>query len=76
MIYAVASGRGFDLTFLAAHLCGGGLMLGAFFMATDYVTSPITPAGKVVGKFEIDAAKCVDCGSCAGQCPVGAISEG
>ena len=48
MIYAVASGRGFDLTFLAAHLCGGGLMLGAFFMATDYVTSPITPAGKVV----------------------------
>ena len=48
MIYALASGRGFDLTFLAAHLCGGGLMLGAFFMATDYVTSPITPVGKVV----------------------------
>lgn len=41
-------GHGFDLTFLAAHLCGGGLMLGAFFMATDYVTSPITPLGKVV----------------------------
>ena len=48
MIYAVASGRGFDLTFLAAHLCGGGLMLGAFFMATDYVTSPITPAGQII----------------------------
>lgn len=48
MIYALASGRGFDLTYLAAHLCGGGLMLGAFFMATDYVTSPITPKGKVV----------------------------
>ncbi len=30
------------------HLCGGGLMLGAWFMATDYVTSPITPWGKVV----------------------------
>ena len=28
-------GQGFDLTYLAAHLCGGGLMLGAFFMATD-----------------------------------------
>ena len=41
-------GRGFDLTYLTAHLCGGGLMLGAFFMATDYVTSPITPMGKVV----------------------------
>ena len=41
-------GHGFDATFLVAHLCGGGLMLGAFFMATDYVTSPITPMGKVI----------------------------
>ena len=41
-------GRGFDLTYLAAELCGGGLMLGAFFMATDYVTSPITKNGKIV----------------------------
>ena len=41
-------GRGFDVYYLCAHLCGGGLMLGAFFMATDYVTSPITPAGKFV----------------------------
>lgn len=38
----------FDIQYLAAHLCGGGLMLGAFFMATDYVTSPITPNGKIV----------------------------
>ncbi len=30
------------------ELCGGGLMLGAFFMATDYVTSPITPKGKII----------------------------
>lgn len=41
-------GRGFDMTYLAAQLCGGGLMLGAFFMATDYVTSPITPKGQIV----------------------------
>ena len=41
-------GHGFDTTYIVAHLCGGGLMLGAFFMATDYVTSPITPTGKVV----------------------------
>lgn len=34
--------------FTAAHLCGGGLMLGAWFMATDYVTSPITSAGKII----------------------------
>lgn len=44
----IFGGEGFDLTFLAAHLCGGGLMLGAFFMATDYVTSPVSTSGKVV----------------------------
>lgn len=44
----IFGGRGMDINFLAAHLCGGGLMLGAFFMATDYVTSPVTPWGKVV----------------------------
>lgn len=36
------------LNFTLAHVCGGGLMLGAWFMATDYVTSPITPMGKVI----------------------------
>lgn len=41
-------GHGFDMTFLACELCGGGLMLGAWFMATDYVTSPITKLGQVV----------------------------
>lgn len=47
-IYSIFNNGGFDPTFLAAHLCGGGLMLGAIFMATDYVTSPITPAGKII----------------------------
>ncbi|MCI8874530.1 MAG: RnfABCDGE type electron transport complex subunit D [Lachnospiraceae bacterium] len=42
------SGHGFDGNYIVAQLCGGGLMLGAFFMATDYVTSPITPMGKIV----------------------------
>ena len=32
----------------AAQLCGGGLMLGAIFMATDYVTSPVTKLGQIV----------------------------
>ena len=36
------------LTWMAAHLFGGGLMLGAIFMATDYVTSPVTRLGQVV----------------------------
>ena len=44
----VFGGHGFDTTFLVAHLCGGGLMLGAFFMATDYVTRPITEKGQYV----------------------------
>lgn len=30
------------------HLCAGGVMLGAFFMATDYATSPLTTWGKIV----------------------------
>jgi len=30
------------------HILAGGLFLGAFFMATDYVTSPITPKGKLI----------------------------
>ncbi len=41
-------GHGFDGTFLVEHICGGGLILGAFFMATDYATSPITPMGKIL----------------------------
>jgi RnfABCDGE-type electron transport complex D subunit len=38
----------FNVTYVVAELCGGGLMLGAFFMATDYVTSPITPTGQII----------------------------
>ena len=30
------------------HILSGGLILGAFFMATDYVTSPLTPKGKLL----------------------------
>ena len=41
-------GHGFDLSYVAAELCGGGLMLGAWFMATDYVTRPVTGKGQYV----------------------------
>ena len=44
----IFGGHGFDPQYITAHLCGGGLMLGAWFMATDYVTSPITSSGKIV----------------------------
>lgn len=40
--------RGFDPAYLSAQLSGGGLMLGAFFMATDYVTRPITVKGQYI----------------------------
>ena len=45
---ALFGGYGFNWTYICAHLAGGGLMLGAFFMATDYVTCPITPKGRVI----------------------------
>jgi electron transport complex protein RnfD len=34
--------------FMLYELMAGGLVLGAFFMATDYVTSPITPVGRLI----------------------------
>ncbi len=42
------SGNGFNATYLSGQLAGGGLMLGAFFMATDYGTRPITKIGQYV----------------------------
>ena len=41
-------GQGFDPYFLLAHLCGGGVVMGAFFMATDYTTSPVSRLGQTV----------------------------
>lgn len=41
-------GTGYSLSVPIFHLFAGGLMLGAFFMATDYTTSPITKNGRVV----------------------------
>ena len=41
-------GQGIDLKYLAAQLCGGGVIMGAFFMATDYTTSPVTKTGQIV----------------------------
>ena len=38
----------FNLSFVAYELLGGGLMLGAFFMATDYTTSPLTRKGRII----------------------------
>ncbi|MDO4812522.1 MAG: RnfABCDGE type electron transport complex subunit D [Eubacteriales bacterium] len=39
------------LTYMLYNVFGGGLMLGAFFMATDYVTSPVTKEGQLIYGF-------------------------
>ena len=36
------------IAWMAAQVFGGGLMLGAIFMATDYVTSPVTKLGQII----------------------------
>jgi len=46
LFVGIFGGHGFDPAYLSAQLAGGGLMLGAFFMATDYVTRPITVKGQ------------------------------
>lgn len=47
-IYSFVAKGGFDFSFLLAHLLGGGLILAAFFIVTDYTTSPITPGGRIL----------------------------
>ena len=45
VVALMALGMGEDPLF---HILAGGLMIGAFFMATDYVTSPLTNRGKII----------------------------
>ncbi len=44
----IFGGDGFFTGDALYHVLSGGLMLGAFFMATDYVTTPCTPLGQTV----------------------------
>ncbi len=48
LFIALFGGHGFDINFLLAHICGGGVVMGAFFMATDYVTSPVSRLGQFI----------------------------
>lgn len=41
-------GKGFDTSYILYHIFSGGLLLGAFFMATDYASSPISNVGKII----------------------------
>lgn len=51
VLVLVLGGKGFDLSYMAYHLFAGGLMIGAFFMATDYSSSPVTPVGQYIMGF-------------------------
>ena len=48
LTFLLTPGHNFDFIYLLEEICGGGLILGAFFMATDYVTSPTTPKGRLL----------------------------
>ena len=48
LLIGLFGGEGFNPRFLLAHLCGGGVVMGAFFMATDYVTNPVSPLGQFI----------------------------
>jgi len=49
LLTAIIGGiKGEGLWYPFYHLCAGGLLLGAFFMATDWVTSPITKLGRII----------------------------
>jgi electron transport complex protein RnfD len=44
----------FDVVYALSHVLAGGLLLGAIFMATDYVTTPVNNLGRIVF--------CIGCG--------------
>ena len=48
LVMGLFGGHGFDPKFLLAHLCGGGVVMGAFYMATDYTTSPVSRLGQFI----------------------------
>lgn len=47
-IMIFGKGKTTDVNFILGEVLGGGLIFGAFYMATDYATSPITPLGKII----------------------------
>ena len=48
LVIGLFGGQGSNLQYLMANIFGGGVIMGAFFMATDYVTSPVTKLGQMV----------------------------
>lgn len=46
--FSVIQGKPVTLNYLAVQMLGGGMLLGAVFMASDYATTPVTPWGQVI----------------------------
>lgn len=57
-IYSLFTRGGIDMTLVGAHLLSGGMLLGAFFMATDYVTSPVSRPGRIIYGALVGALVC------------------
>lgn len=51
--------KGYGLVYPVMQLCSGGLMIGAFFMATDWVTSPITRKGRLIYGLSLGILTCL-----------------
>ncbi len=47
-LFSLIQGIPVTLNYLAVHMLGGGMLLGAVFMASDYATTPVTPWGQVI----------------------------
>ena len=47
-LFSALNGSTVTVQYLLAQICGGGLLSGAVFMATDYVSSPATAPGKII----------------------------
>ena len=48
LLINLINGGDISTNYLLAQVLSGGLLVGAFFMATDYATSPITPKGQLL----------------------------
>ena len=46
--FSLIQGRPVTLNYLAVQMLGGGMLLGAVFMASDYATTPVTPVGQII----------------------------
>lgn len=47
-LFSLLQGTPVTLNYLAVNMLGGGMLLGAVFMASDYATTPVTPWGQIV----------------------------